>query len=65
VEPTCGGYLYRDDDNTAAMPNAEARLQQSGLYIVDYGGGARFLTASVMRCLSEFNRVTVSKLDWE
>ncbi len=45
IGPQLRGYEFRTEDNSGTMPNAEARIGSSGLYVCDYGGGSTFLSA--------------------
>ena len=65
IEPEFSGYHFRAKGNVGKMPNVEARIGASTLYVCDYGGGSTFLSNIVMACLVEFNEVTVSKLEWQ
>ncbi len=61
-----GGYYFRAKDNDGQMPDLEARIDEEGLYVCVYGGaGGRFLRRLMSAVLSEYDRVTAAKLDWE
>ena len=66
VEPLFGGYQYRSEHNQVGMPDAEARIQDSGLYFCDNGGhGAWILRELIANLLTEYHEITIAKLDWE
>lgn len=73
VEPRFGGYTYRSSENfelsngdVSFMPDAEARIEDYGVYVCVYGPDGDGVLKNVFgQLLSEYNTVEVSKLDWE
>ena len=59
-----GSYNFRTSTNKDGMPDAEARIEKEGVYFCVYGGnGSRILKDVIGLLLSEYDRVTVAKLD--
>ena len=61
-----GSYNFRTSTNKDCLPDAEARIEKEGIYFCVYGGsGSRILRDVIGLLLSEDDRVTVAKLDWQ
>ncbi len=66
IESQFGAYSYRSKANPGKMPDADVRIEESGVYVCVYGGaGPQVLRDLMALLLSEFDEVTAAKLDWE